>query len=118
MAVCPVMAATGREFECNTVLCCQQCILDRDKSRVGEHIHVPAAAGSMVGAGSDRLDRSFPVDHHDVCPGFFGLPGEAGDLFWRPVTWKGGDDLGYADGTCVILRFKMRNATLYGLEFS
>jgi len=53
------------------------------------------------------------------------LPGRAfadanvlrGDLFWEPVTWKSGDDLGYADGSCVILRFRMRNAKMFGLEF-
>lgn len=41
----------------------------------------------------------------------------SGDLFWQPVTWKAGDDLGHADGTSVILRFKMCNATIFGLEF-
>jgi hypothetical protein len=41
----------------------------------------------------------------------------SGDLFRQPVTWKTGDDLGHADGTSVILRFKMRNAKLFGLEF-
>jgi len=40
-----------------------------------------------------------------------------GDLFWKPVTWKTTDELGFADGTSVILRFKMRNATIFGLEF-
>lgn len=42
----------------------------------------------------------------------------SGDLFWEPVTWKSGDDLGSADGTSVILRFRMRNAKLFGLEFA
>lgn len=41
----------------------------------------------------------------------------SGDRFWTPATWKSGEDLGHADGSSVILRFKMHNATLYGLEF-
>ncbi len=41
----------------------------------------------------------------------------SGDLFWEPATWKSGDDLGFADGTSVILRFRMRAAKLFGLEF-
>ncbi len=41
----------------------------------------------------------------------------SGDLFWTPVTWKTGGDLGHPDGTSVILRFRMHNATVFGLEF-
>ena len=42
----------------------------------------------------------------------------SGDLFWKPVTWKSGEDLGHANGTSVILRFRMRSATIFGLEFT
>lgn len=41
----------------------------------------------------------------------------AGDLFWKTVTWKTGDDFGHADDASVILRFKMRKAKIFGLEF-
>ncbi|MGB9619899.1 MAG: hypothetical protein ACPL7K_05770, partial [Armatimonadota bacterium] len=40
-----------------------------------------------------------------------------GDLFWKMVTWKSGEDLGHKDGDCVILRFRMHSASIFGLEF-
>ena len=40
-----------------------------------------------------------------------------GDSLDRPVTWKGQTDLGHKDGQAVALRFRMRNADLYGVEF-
>ncbi len=54
------------------------------------------------------------------------LPGRAfadakplfGDLFWTPVAWKGQEDLGFAEGSSIRLRFKLDQAQIYGLEFA
>lgn len=40
-----------------------------------------------------------------------------GDRFWTPVTWNGQEDLGHPDGTAIILRFRMDQAQIFGLEF-
>jgi hypothetical protein len=41
-----------------------------------------------------------------------------GDAFRTPVTWKdGADDLGVKAGEPVVLRFTMRRAKIYGLDF-
>ncbi|MFQ3549233.1 MAG: twin-arginine translocation signal domain-containing protein [Armatimonadota bacterium] len=40
-----------------------------------------------------------------------------GDVHNRFVTWKGKDDLGYNEGSPVVLKFKMDNAEIYGLDF-
>ena len=81
------MAAAGRELQCDAVFCCQQRILDRDQPRVGEYVHVPATAGRMVSAGSDRLYRGFSVDNDDVRPCLLCLPGKAGDLCGRYMRY-------------------------------
>jgi hypothetical protein len=40
-----------------------------------------------------------------------------GDRHGTPVTWKGEDDLGHAEGTAIMLRFRMDKAKIFGLEF-
>ena len=40
-----------------------------------------------------------------------------GDRHWTPITWKESDDLGYKDGECITLRFRMDKAKIFGLEF-
>lgn len=54
-----------------------------------------------------------------------GVPGRSfadcdpiiGDQFRKVVTWKGATDLGVEAGKPVVLRFRMRQAKLFGLEF-
>jgi len=41
-----------------------------------------------------------------------------GNQHWSPVRWKGHDDLGFADGRPIVLRFKLERAKLFGLEFA
>lgn len=40
-----------------------------------------------------------------------------GDLHWAPLVWNGQEDLGYKDGTPIILRFQLDHAQIFGLEF-
>lgn len=40
-----------------------------------------------------------------------------GDRFWTPVTWNGQEDLGHPEGTAIMLRFRMDQASIFGLEF-
>ncbi|MFV2067764.1 MAG: hypothetical protein ACC645_12390 [Pirellulales bacterium] len=40
-----------------------------------------------------------------------------GDQHWTQVTWEEGDDLGVELGQPVVLRFELRQAKLFGLEF-
>lgn len=40
-----------------------------------------------------------------------------GDRFWTPVTWKAAADLGIKPGEPVVLRFRMKLAKIYGIEF-
>jgi hypothetical protein len=40
-----------------------------------------------------------------------------GDQHWTPLTWNGDEDIGQADGAGIILRFRMDQAQLFGLEF-
>jgi len=40
-----------------------------------------------------------------------------GDQFWTPVTWGGQEDLGHSEGEAIILRFRMDQAQIFGLEF-
>ncbi|MBI4024723.1 MAG: hypothetical protein HY360_07050 [Verrucomicrobia bacterium] len=41
----------------------------------------------------------------------------SGDHLDQPVTWRGKKHLGHKDGTAVELRFRLRNADLYAIEF-
>jgi hypothetical protein len=41
-----------------------------------------------------------------------------GDLPWTPLTWNGQDDLGYKEGSPIMLRFRLDHAQLFGLEFA
>ena len=41
-----------------------------------------------------------------------------GDQFWTPVTWNGQDDLGHSEGTAILLRFRLDQAQIFGLEFA
>lgn len=41
-----------------------------------------------------------------------------GDLHWSPLTWNGQEDLGYKEGSSIMLRFRMDHAQLFGLEFA
>ncbi len=40
-----------------------------------------------------------------------------GDIHFKPLTWNGQDTIGVENGDPVILRFKLRRAEIYGLEF-
>lgn len=40
-----------------------------------------------------------------------------GDVHWNAVRWDGESDLGVAPGKAVRLRFKLEQATLFGIEF-
>ena len=40
-----------------------------------------------------------------------------GDHHWTTVTWKEHDDLGHTKGSAIMLRFKMKQARIFGLEF-
>jgi len=40
-----------------------------------------------------------------------------GDYFWGPVKWETTDNLGVQENEPVVLRFRMKMARLYGLEF-
>jgi len=40
-----------------------------------------------------------------------------GDQFWTPVTWNGQTDMGFQEAECVIIRFKMDRAKLFGIQF-
>jgi hypothetical protein len=40
-----------------------------------------------------------------------------GDHHWTTLSWNGQDDLGHKDGMGIMLRFRMDQAQLFGLEF-
>ena len=40
-----------------------------------------------------------------------------GDCFWEPVAWKSTNEIGVRAGEPVVLRFRMKMAKIYGLEF-
>lgn len=40
-----------------------------------------------------------------------------GDQHWTPVEWTGGDHLGFEEGQPISLRFRLRQAKIYGLQF-
>jgi hypothetical protein len=54
-----------------------------------------------------------------------GIPGRSfaeadpiiGDQYRKVVTWKGEDYLGYEQGKPIVLRFRMKQAKLFGLDF-
>ena len=60
-----------------------------------------------------RLDGSF-IEGRD----FAGAVPLVGDLFRAPVTWRGHDDLGVAEGEPIIVRFLMERAKIYYLDFA
>jgi hypothetical protein len=68
-------------------------------------------------AGSVRVE----VQREDgkALPGFAlaDCPEIYGDQIERPVTWKGGADLGALQGQYVRLRFVMKDADVYSLRF-
>jgi hypothetical protein len=41
-----------------------------------------------------------------------------GDLHWTPLIWDGQEDLGHNEGSPIILRFRLDNAKIFGLEFA
>ncbi len=41
-----------------------------------------------------------------------------GDLHWSPLSWNGEEDLGNAEGSPVMLRFRLDHARIFGLEFA
>ena len=41
-----------------------------------------------------------------------------GDQHWTPLAWSGQEDLGYPEDSSVLLRFRMEQAQIYGLEFT
>jgi len=49
--------------------------------------------------------------------GFAECDGICGDQYRKPVTWKGQADLGYPHGAPIVLRFRMKKAKLFSLEF-
>ena len=42
----------------------------------------------------------------------------SGDRHWTPLVWGGIEDLGFKDGSAILLRFRMEQAQLFGLEFA
>ena len=40
-----------------------------------------------------------------------------GDLHWTPLVWDGQEDLGHTEGSPIVLRFRLDNAKIFGLEF-
>ncbi len=40
-----------------------------------------------------------------------------GDHHWTTLDWGGSDDLGYEANTAILLRFRLDQAQLFGLEF-
>lgn len=55
----------------------------------------------------------------EVIPGraFADCTAVQGDQFWKTVDWNGETDLGFKEGDCVVIRFKMDRAKLFGIEF-
>jgi hypothetical protein len=43
---------------------------------------------------------------------------KTGDLHWALLDWKSSDDLGHAGNAPIMLRFRMDQAQLFGLEFT
>lgn len=69
-------------------------------------------------AGEVRIEAANMADRKPLAGrSFADADAVRGDCHWTPVTWRGNDDLGHADGAPVVLRFRMRNARIYGLEF-
>ncbi|HZT32426.1 MAG TPA: hypothetical protein VFA33_21230 [Bryobacteraceae bacterium] len=40
-----------------------------------------------------------------------------GDQHWTPLVWGGQEDLGHPENTSILLRFRLEQAQIYGLEF-
>ncbi len=40
-----------------------------------------------------------------------------GDHFWTPLSWRGEQDLRHPEGAAIILRFRMDQARIFGLQF-
>jgi hypothetical protein len=57
--------------------------------------------------GKPLLQRSF----EDAKPVF-------GDLHWAPLVWNGQEDLGYSEGSPIMLRFRLDHAQIFGVEFA
>lgn len=70
-------------------------------SRVGE-IRVEAA---------DFYGKTLPGRSFEEC-----IP-IVGDQYQTPVRWKGAEDLGVSPGDPVVLRFRMKKAKIYALDF-
>jgi hypothetical protein len=69
-------------------------------------------AGSVVVEVVSLADRK-PLSGHT----FADATPIIGDHHWAPVTWNGKDGLGHEDGTAILLRFRMKQARVFGLEF-
>jgi hypothetical protein len=72
---------------------------------------VTKRAGEIRVAVTQRDGTPIPGRSFDDCTPIIG------DQFRSPVQWKTTDDLGFADGQPICLKFKMTQARIYGLEF-
>jgi len=85
----------------------------------GNRVRINAVTkrGGYIRVAACRLKAScFDIQHlpghgYDDCAPIIG------DQFRKLITWKGGDDMGVADGEPVILKFKMNQAKIFGLDF-
>ena len=67
--------------------------------------------GFVLAEAADATGK--PIEGRTFADAAAGL----GDLHWSPVTWKQHADLGTKPGEPVVLRFRMKLARIYGLQF-
>ena len=70
-----------------------------------------AMTGYIQVEALDKNDKVLPGRSFDDCDRI------CGDFLDRVVTWRSESDLGHKEGTAVKLRFRMRNAELFSVEF-
>jgi hypothetical protein len=64
------------------------------------HVEVAGMDGKPLAGRSFAESRRVTGDHH-----------------WTPLDWGGNEDLGYGANTAILLRFRLDQAQLFGLEF-
>ncbi len=72
---------------------------------------VAARNGHILVEAADLEGK--PVDGRTFADAVAGM----GDLHWTPVTWKEHADTGIQPGKPLVLRFRMKLAKIYGLQF-
>lgn len=70
------------------------------------------AGGIRVEVAADPEGKTIPGRSFAECKPIIG------DRYQTVLTWNGQEDLGYKEGTPIILRFHMKNAQIFGLEFA